>query len=240
MPPVLRITSVKNASISLGTRNPTVSGRLIVVAPASIAVSTTWQRKSISLRVASSAENSMSSVVVPRLGNARADRPQALLPAHPQLALQVQIRGGQKRVEAGPGGWPQGLAGALDVARVAAREAGDHRAPDLLGDQLHGARVVIGGDREARFDDIRAQRIDLAGKQELLVRVHRETRRLFAVAKGGVEYDQSIRGHWMLRRWVPRRAVGGSEPLDVRKSGRDPTHVLELAEQKGPWRPIAP
>jgi hypothetical protein len=41
---------------------PTVSGRLMVVAPAAITCSTTRHRKSKSLRVASSAENCTSSV----------------------------------------------------------------------------------------------------------------------------------------------------------------------------------
>jgi hypothetical protein len=53
---------LKNSPISSGVEYPTVSGRLMVVAPASITDSTTRQRKSRSLRVASSAENSTSSV----------------------------------------------------------------------------------------------------------------------------------------------------------------------------------
>jgi hypothetical protein len=54
--------SMKKSRISSGTVYPTVSGRLMVVAPAAMAPSTTRQRKSRSLRVASSAENSTSSV----------------------------------------------------------------------------------------------------------------------------------------------------------------------------------
>lgn len=45
-----------------GVVKPTVSGRLIVVAPAAIATRATSARKSSSVRVASSAENSMSSI----------------------------------------------------------------------------------------------------------------------------------------------------------------------------------
>ena len=52
----------KKAPISSGVEYPTVSGRLIVVQPAEITASMTRQRKSGSLRVASSAENWTSSV----------------------------------------------------------------------------------------------------------------------------------------------------------------------------------
>src|SRR5437867_9566983 len=48
-------------SYSTGSAYPTVSGRLTVVAPSWIAASTTRQRNSRSLRLASSAENSTSS-----------------------------------------------------------------------------------------------------------------------------------------------------------------------------------
>ncbi|MMZ64692.1 hypothetical protein D1872_270420 [compost metagenome] len=41
-----------------GVANPTVSGRLTTVAPAEIAVAVTLHRNSISVRLASSAENS--------------------------------------------------------------------------------------------------------------------------------------------------------------------------------------
>ena len=52
----------KKSRVSSGVRYPTVSGRLIVVAPALIVASITRHRKSMSLRVASSAENSTSEV----------------------------------------------------------------------------------------------------------------------------------------------------------------------------------
>jgi hypothetical protein len=48
------MTIRKNSAISSGVEYPTVSGRLIVVAPASMTASITRQRKSGSLRVASS------------------------------------------------------------------------------------------------------------------------------------------------------------------------------------------
>src|SRR5437773_1418381 len=51
----------KKWAMSLGVEYPTVSGRLMVVAPAWITASITWHRKSTSLRSASSAENSTSS-----------------------------------------------------------------------------------------------------------------------------------------------------------------------------------
>src|SRR6267142_2326766 len=53
-------TLVNIAPYSSGTAYPTVSGRFSTVAPASTAARQTWQRKSMSVRPASSAENSTS------------------------------------------------------------------------------------------------------------------------------------------------------------------------------------
>ena len=133
--------------------------------------------------------------VAPGPGHAVGDRLQAVVPADPQLALQVQVGGGDEGVDAGALRRAERLAGPLDVGGVAAREGGDHRAPDLPRDQLHRVRVVVGRDREARLDDVGAQRLDLAREPDLLVRVHGEAGRLLAVAQGGVEDDQSVLGH---------------------------------------------
>src|SRR5256885_2146517 len=54
-------TARKICSYSPGSAKPTVSGRLMVVAPSTIAASTTRHRYSRSVRLASSAENSTSS-----------------------------------------------------------------------------------------------------------------------------------------------------------------------------------
>ena len=58
-PLTLYLTSSISSRISPGVVYPTVSGRLMVVAPLAIATSTTFLRNSGSLLVASSAENSM-------------------------------------------------------------------------------------------------------------------------------------------------------------------------------------
>ena len=61
-PVALAITWANMLRISSGVVKPTVSGRLMVVAPAAIATWVTSVRKSSSVRVASSAENSTSSM----------------------------------------------------------------------------------------------------------------------------------------------------------------------------------
>ena len=47
--------------------------------------------------------------------------------------------------------------------------------------------IAVGGDGEAGFDDVHAEKLELAGEAQLLVSIHREARRLLAVAKRGVE-----------------------------------------------------
>ena len=58
------------------------------------------QRNSISVRPASSAENSTSATKFLRQLDHRADGFQRLLARHVQLGLQVQVRGSQKNVHA--------------------------------------------------------------------------------------------------------------------------------------------
>ena len=59
--------------------------------------------------------------------------------------------------------------------------------PDRLG-------VGLRRDREARLDDVHAQRLELPGQADLLLDPHREARGLFAVSEGRVENDQPV-GH---------------------------------------------
>src|SRR3954469_16700987 len=87
----------KKCAISSGVEYPTVSGRLMVVAPAWITASITPHRNSTSLRCASSAENSTSSTCACE-SDALGRRIDALVARDVQLLLAVQVRGGEHDV----------------------------------------------------------------------------------------------------------------------------------------------
>src|SRR5205823_14275355 len=100
--------------------------------------------------------------------------------------------GGQEDVDARPGRVAERLPGPVDVVRIAARQAADHRPLDLPGNRLHRLEITRRGDREARFDDIDAEVLERLGDLQLFPQVHAGAWRLLAVAKRRVENDQAI------------------------------------------------
>ncbi len=84
--------------------------------------------------------------------------------------------------------------GAVDVAGGGAGEAGDGGAFALPRDLADRGEVAVGGDGEARLDDVDAERLELGGDAQLLLEVHRAARRLLAVAQGRVENPDLV-GH---------------------------------------------
>ena len=120
---------------------------------------------------------------------------EALLARDPELALQVQVGGGDEGVDAAACGGFEGLAGGVDVARSAARQRRDHGPSYLCRDPAHRFGVVLGGDREAGLHDVHAQGVELTSQLDLLLDAHREAWRLLAVAEGGVEDDDRRVGH---------------------------------------------
>ena len=109
-----------------------------------------------------------------------------------QLVLDVDVARRDERVDPRPLGLAYGVGGAVDVARMSAREAGDHGAVDLAGDRPDGLEVTGRGGREAGLDHVHAQARELVRDLELLAGVQRDARRLLAVAQGGVEDDDSV------------------------------------------------
>src|SRR5579863_5823395 len=82
----------------------------------------------------------------------------------------------------------------IDVAGPAPRQRRDDRSRDVPRDPSDRLRVVLGGDGEAGFEDVDAERVDRVRQAELLVRAHGEAWRLFAVPEGRVEDHKPI-GH---------------------------------------------
>ena len=86
-------------------------------------------------------------------------------------------------------GVAHGITGAVDVGVDGAREPGDGRVLDALGDGGHGLEIALGGDGKARLDDVDAHGIEAVGDLELLLEGHGRAGALLAVAQRGVEDD---------------------------------------------------
>jgi len=82
--------------------------------------------KSMSVRVASSHENSTSEVK-----DGAAGRLDHLLTGHPQLVLEMNVGGGDEGVDARVGGLVERVDGRVDVLIVRARQRGDDAVDGL-------------------------------------------------------------------------------------------------------------
>ena len=177
---------------------------LTVVAPASMAASTTSQRKSISVRAASSGLNSTSAQYAlgpPDAGDGPLDDLGAWSSCSlcsrwmAEVARKTWIRGFWAYWSASQA---RSMSRSLQRARPQTRRAGD-----LGGDGADGLEVAGRGDREPGLDDVDAERREGPGHLHLLGHVHARARRLLAVAQGRVEDPDPIRSS----------AMAGSLPL---------------------------
>src|SRR6185437_14433020 len=111
-----------------------------------------------------------------------------------QLVFQVQVGRGEKNMQAGFGGRFEAAQRRIHIFLARTGEgcytaAFDFRSYSARGVQISGRR-----DREARLENVHAQFLDLAGKLQLFLAIHREAGRLLAVSQGGVENLQYIHG----------------------------------------------
>ena len=116
---------------------------------------------------------------------------EARLARDAQLALEVQIRGREERVDARPLGRLERARRFLDVLRPAAGQRRDHRAPHLGRNLPRRFGIGRRRDREAGLDDVDAERVERPGQRQLGGHVHREAGRLLAVAERRVEDDDA-------------------------------------------------
>ena len=130
---------------------------------------------------------------VARLLHRGGDDVEHLLLALAHLVREMDRRGGDEGVDARALGDADRLAGAGDVARDGAGEAGDgHVGAGATGDFLHRLEIALTGDREAGLDDVDAHLLQQFGDLELLLEGHRGAGALLAVAQRGVEDDDAV------------------------------------------------
>ena len=87
-----------------------------------------------------------------------------------KLLADMQVRSGHENVNAASDRVAQRLARQLDVPLGTARQRRDHWASDLAGDLPYAAIVALRCSRKSGFDDVDAERIELTGHPELLLR----------------------------------------------------------------------
>jgi hypothetical protein len=120
---------------------------------------------------------------------------EALLAADAELGGQVQVGRGDERVDAAALGRLDRPHRLLEIGPMTAGQAGNHRPAHFQGNAAHRFGIRGRRNREPGFDDVDTQQIELPGKLDLLRRPQRETRRLLAVPKCGVEDSNLFLSH---------------------------------------------
>ena len=89
----------------------------------------------------------------------------------------------------------------MSFLQARARPADDGTA-DLGRNRHHRCEIPIGGDGKAGLDEIHSQAVELMRHAHFFLDVHAATRRLFAVAKCGVEYSDLGAFHAEFPPWL--------------------------------------
>ena len=224
--PRTRARTVSNiARYSPGVEYPTVSGRLMTVAPSSTATWVAWIRNSRSVRVASSGLNSTSFECLRASLVALRDLLERRLAVDAELVLEVQIARAEEDVDppaAPPLETPRAR---LDVALGAAGEGGDRRVFDLARDGLHAGEIFGARGGEAGLDDVDPERLELLRKLKLLVGGHPVAGRLFAISQRGVEDQETFHSS----------SFAPTPPARVRRAG-EPGVFRRLCSMRKPAR----
>src|SRR5512134_2961428 len=84
-------------------------------------------------------------------------------------------------------GLRKSLASFCDISLHCSAECCDGCVLDLARDRLNGRKITVGRDRKSRLDYIYTKSFELQSHLDLLVEIHRTSRRLFSVAKGRIE-----------------------------------------------------
>ena len=126
-----------------------------------------------------------------------------------QLVLEVDVAGGNKRVNPSPWRWSHGVCTGFDVGTRGPGQATNNGAvfaTNLLSNALHRSEITRACKGEASLDHIHAETGQLLRDRQLLLEVEAGSRGLFTIPQGGVEdqYAAWILGHGNLERGVSR------------------------------------
>ena len=86
-----------------------------------------------------------------------------LIPVHPELVGEMDIRAGEEDMNSPPLCLLYCLPGAVHCLCIGMGQAADYGLPHFPGDEAHRLQVAWGGDGEAGLDDIHLQLLQLAG-----------------------------------------------------------------------------
>src|ERR1019366_2142558 len=120
------------------------------------------------------------------------------VPVVPELAADVNVRGADSRVDAGPLALGQRLAAGFDVGGHGTGQRADRRSLDLPADPLHGLEILGRRVRITSLDHVHVQQRQLPGDDQFLTASQARSGSLFAVSQCGVEYRYFVR-HRMAR-----------------------------------------
>ncbi len=115
-----------------------------------------------------------------------------LLRAHLQLILPMQRRGADEGMNAPPFRVLQRLAGPVDILRIRACQAADHRVLHELRDLGDGIEIAVRGSRKSGLDDVDAHLVEHLRDVELFLMRHCCAGRLLAIAQRRVENQDTV------------------------------------------------
>ena len=108
----------------------------------------------------------------------------------------MDVAGGNEGMDAAMGGRGHRLGAGLDVTLGRPGQATDHRTigrAHSLRNALNSREISWAGKGEAGFNDVHPQAGQLVGNRQLFLEIQAGTRRLLAIAQGGIE-DQDTAG----------------------------------------------
>ena len=110
-----------------------------------------------------------------------------LVTRQPELMLEMNVRGGDKGMNADLRRPFQRFPCAVDIFRTRACKAADDGAFHFLRDPTDGFEISRGTIGKTCFDNVNAKTRQLLRDHELLIQVHGGPGRLFTVPKGGIK-----------------------------------------------------
>ena len=99
-----------------------------------------------------------------------------------QLVLQVNVRSGQKSVDARARRFLESRPSAIDVFLVGTGERGNDGTLNLRRHRLYRLKIALGSDRKSRLQDVHTQAVELVGHFDFFLHTHAAARRLLPVA----------------------------------------------------------